>query len=63
MINTPVNAIHNQDPLEGINWNNMQDPIDGEIWDRLTANFWLPEKIPVSNDVTSWRNKIGRAHV
>ena len=34
----------------------MQDPIDGEIWDRLTANFWLPEKIPVSNDVTSWRN-------
>ena len=56
MINTPVNAMRNQDPLEGINWNNMQDPIDGEIWDRLTANFWLPEKIPVSNDVTSWRN-------
>lgn len=56
MINTPVNAMRNQDPLEGINWNNMQDPVDGEIWDRLTSNFWLPEKIPVSNDVTSWRN-------
>lgn len=56
MINTPVNALSNTDAIEGINWNNMQDPIDGEIWDRLTANFWLPEKIPVSNDVTSWRN-------
>ena len=56
MINTPVNAIHNQDPLEGINWNTQPDPTDSDIWDRLTTNFWLPEKIPVSNDVTSWRN-------
>ena len=56
MINTPVNAINNTDPLEGINWNTQPDPTDSEIWDRLTTNFWLPEKIPVSNDVTSWRN-------
>lgn len=56
MINTPVNAINNQDPLEGINWNTQPDPTDSDIWDRLTTNFWLPEKIPVSNDVTSWRN-------
>ena len=56
MINTPVNAIHNQDPLEGINWNDQPDSTDSDIWDRLTTNFWLPEKIPVSNDVTSWRN-------
>ena len=56
MINTPVNAIHNLDPLEGINWNNQPDTTDSDIWDRLTTNFWLPEKIPVSNDVTSWRN-------
>ena len=42
--------------MEGIDWNNQPDPTDGEIWDRLTTNFWLPEKIPVSNDVTSWRN-------
>ena len=56
MINTPVNALRNQDPLEGINWNTQPDPIDSDIWDRLTTNFWLPEKIPVSNDVTSWRN-------
>ena len=56
MINTPVNAINNTDPLEGINWNTQPDPTDSDIWDRLTTNFWLPEKIPVSNDVTSWRN-------
>ena len=42
--------------MEGINWNTQPDPTDSEIWDRLTTNFWLPEKIPVSNDVTSWRN-------
>ena len=56
MINTPVNAMRNQDPLEGINWNDQPDSTDSDIWDRLTTNFWLPEKIPVSNDVTSWRN-------
>ena len=56
MINTPVNAMQNQDPLEGINWNNQPDSTDSDIWDRLTTNFWLPEKIPVSNDVAAWRN-------
>lgn len=56
MINTPVNAISNTDAIEGINWNTQPDPTDADIWDRLTTNFWLPEKIPVSNDVTAWRN-------
>lgn len=37
-----------------INWNKIQDPIDLEVWNRLTANFWLPEKVPLSNDVQSW---------
>lgn len=39
-----------------INWNNVPDPLDKQVWDRLTGNFWLPEKIAVSNDLTSWRN-------
>ena len=26
-----------------------------EVWDRLTGNFWLPEKIPLSNDLPSWK--------
>lgn len=37
-----------------INWNALSDQKDAEIWDRLTGNFWLPEKIPVSNDLPKW---------
>lgn len=37
-----------------VNWNRIQDDKDLEIWNRLTANFWLPEKVPLSNDIQSW---------
>ncbi|ETX15925.1 ribonucleotide-diphosphate reductase subunit beta [Roseivivax halodurans JCM 10272] len=37
-----------------INWNRIEDDKDLEIWNRLTANFWLPEKVPLSNDLQSW---------
>jgi ribonucleoside-diphosphate reductase beta chain len=37
-----------------INWNKVEDPIDLEVWNRLTSNFWLPEKVPLSNDTQSW---------
>ena len=40
--------------LKAINWNRIQDDKDLEVWNRLTANFWLPEKVPLSNDVPSW---------
>lgn len=40
--------------LDPINWNKIEDDKDLEIWNRLTSNFWLPEKIPVSNDLQSW---------
>lgn len=40
--------------IDAINWNRIHDEIDLEVWDRLTANFWLPEKVPLSNDVPSW---------
>lgn len=39
-----------------INWNKIEDPIDLEVWNRLTANFWLPEKVPLSNDIQAWAN-------
>ncbi|MDK8510793.1 class 1b ribonucleoside-diphosphate reductase subunit beta [Corynebacterium bovis] len=42
-------------PLRPINWNRLQDPKDLEIWQRLTGNFWLPEKVPLSNDLAAWR--------
>lgn len=38
-----------------INWNRIPDQVDHDVWDRLTANFWLPEKVPLSNDIPSWR--------
>lgn len=40
--------------IEGINWNRIEDETDLLIWNRLTSNFWLPEKVPLSNDMTSW---------
>ncbi|MBD9525651.1 MULTISPECIES: class 1b ribonucleoside-diphosphate reductase subunit beta [Paracoccus] len=41
-------------PLRAINWNRLDDEKDLEVWNRLTVNFWLPEKVPLSNDVQSW---------
>lgn len=40
--------------VPAIDWNNIEDPIDKQVWDRLLANFWVPEKIPLSNDLPSW---------
>ena len=37
-----------------VNWNKIQDSVDLDVWNRLTANFWLPEKIALSNDIQSW---------
>ena len=42
------------DHVQAINWNRIQDDKDLEVWNRLTSNFWLPEKVPLSNDVPSW---------
>ncbi|MDU6410883.1 MAG: class 1b ribonucleoside-diphosphate reductase subunit beta [Yersiniaceae bacterium] len=39
---------------KAINWNQIEDDKDLEVWNRLTANFWLPEKVPLSNDIPSW---------
>ena len=38
-------------PVTAINWNTIPDDKDMEVWDRLTGNFWLPEKVPLSNDI------------
>ncbi|MBJ3816065.1 class 1b ribonucleoside-diphosphate reductase subunit beta [Shimwellia pseudoproteus] len=45
---TPLNRI------SAINWNKIQDDKDLEVWNRLTTNFWLPEKVPLSGDLPSW---------
>ncbi|MFC3396508.1 class 1b ribonucleoside-diphosphate reductase subunit beta [Brenneria rubrifaciens] len=40
--------------VQAINWNKIEDEKDLEVWNRLTSNFWLPEKVPLSNDIPSW---------
>jgi ribonucleoside-diphosphate reductase beta chain len=42
------------DFINPINWNAIEDTVDKLTWDKLTSNFWLPEKIPLSNDIQSW---------
>ena len=39
---------------KAINWNRIEDEKDLEVWNRVTTNFWLPEKIPLSNDIPAW---------
>lgn len=39
---------------EAINWNSIQDSVDNDVWKLLTSNFWLPEKIPLANDINTW---------
>lgn len=40
--------------IPAVNWNRLEDEKDLEVWNRLTSNFWLPEKVPLSNDINSW---------
>lgn len=62
-ISVPRQRIKLIDRVSAINWNKLEDDKDLEVWDRLTGNFWLPEKVPVSNDLPVWRNERGRAYV
>jgi ribonucleoside-diphosphate reductase beta chain len=39
-----------------VNWNALVDEKDLEVWNRLVSNFWLPEKVPLSNDIPSWNS-------
>lgn len=40
---------------KAINWNNIEDSLDQAVWQKLTEQFWLPERVPVSNDLDDWR--------
>ena len=54
-ISVPRQRIKLIDRVSAIHWNKLVDDKDLEVWDRLTGNFWLPEKVPVSNDLPVWR--------
>ena len=38
-----------------INWNEVEDAIDKATWEKLTEQFWLDTRIPLSNDLDDWR--------
>lgn len=38
-----------------VNWNNIEDMIDKLTWEKLTEQFWLDTRIPLSNDLDDWR--------
>lgn len=40
---------------EAINWNAIEDMIDKSTWEKLTEQFWLDTRIPLSNDLDDWR--------
>lgn len=42
--------------IRAVNWNRVEDDKDLDVWNRLTGNFWLPEKVPLSNDIPSWES-------
>lgn len=40
---------------KAIDWNRVEDAIDKATWEKLTSQFWLDTRIPVSNDRADWR--------
>lgn len=44
----------NEDLVLPINWNNV-DEFNNSIWQTLTTNFWVPERVNMSGDLASWR--------
>ncbi|WP_027108379.1 class 1b ribonucleoside-diphosphate reductase subunit beta [Lacticigenium naphthae] len=40
---------------QAIDWNKLEETIDKHTWEKLTSQFWLDTRIPVSNDLDDWR--------
>lgn len=40
--------------IKAINWNAIEDMFDKATWEKLTAQFWLDTRVPISNDLDDW---------
>ena len=40
---------------KAVNWNAIEDVVDKATWEKLTEQFWLDTRIPLSNDLDDWR--------
>lgn len=58
-VRTSSDSVQESKVPPAVNWNKLDDEKDLEVWNRLTANFWLPEKVPLSNDIQSWASLSG----
>jgi len=47
---------------KAINWNQVEDAIDKATWEKLTEQFWLDTRIPLSNDLDDWRQMTSMEH-
>ncbi|AIG65210.1 class 1b ribonucleoside-diphosphate reductase subunit beta [Weissella tructae] len=47
---------------KAINWNQVEDAIDKATWEKLTEQFWLDTRIPLSNDLDDWRQMTSVEH-
>lgn len=45
----------NQGSYTAVNWNNIEDALDKATWEKLTQQFWLDTRVPISNDLRVWR--------
>lgn len=41
--------------FKAIDWNTLEDELDKQTWEKLTSQFWLDTRVPVSNDLPDWR--------
>ncbi|WP_278403070.1 ribonucleotide-diphosphate reductase subunit beta, partial [Brochothrix thermosphacta] len=46
----------NNKAYTAINWNEIEDVLDKKTWEKLTEQFWLDTRIPISNDLDDWRS-------
>ncbi|MBS9335333.1 class 1b ribonucleoside-diphosphate reductase subunit beta [Fructobacillus sp. M1-13] len=51
----------NQGSYTAVNWNNIEDSLDKATWEKLTQQFWLDTRVPISNDLRVWRGELDAA--
>lgn len=43
---------------KAINWNVVEDMIDKMTWEKLNEQYWSDTRIPLSNDLNDWNNRL-----
>lgn len=50
-----MKVVEKMKPYIAVDWNSIEDMIDKLTWEKLTEQFWLDTRIPLSNDLDDWR--------